>query len=308
MARRSGGLGSTIAAALCVAVTAGAAAGSGPPFPGGACLVTAWAPDVSELCGPKGWGVLRDVHATHDPEFDHRLSCTEEAPGGGAALDVVAWGDKANSLLDYRRQVPGMGADAARMTAQIYVADDYELWSAGRLLLGLRIGDPVRPGKGIGGNIAPEKQTGSSVRVNFAAKGDRLVPKLLGYYLDRQTKAAKHRSNWTGKTKMATFGENTRVSGAIPKGEWVTLVLDVVLNDVGQSNGSATLTVLDASGQVLGSGTRDNAVFRNDASWKIIGPYMTEKYNKSGPAPKTQHMFYRDYAISVPDGRASDCS
>jgi hypothetical protein len=33
---------------------------------------------------------------------------------------------------------------------------------------------------------------------------------------------------------------------------------------------------------------------------------MTEKYNKSGPAPKTQHMFYRDYAIAVPD--ASDCS
>lgn len=256
-----------------------------------------WVPSESSLCNAT-WGIARSRQANHRAELDDRLSCRGKGPANaGTVLDFVVHHGKYSSLMSYQKPVSGMALDSARIETYLYIPADYQYWNSGRFALGLRIGDPAKPGNCMSGGCPPDEQTGSSVRVNYTQKDNMtFVPLIYSYHLNRPGKAQVTQTQFGG-VKRVHYGNNTHLDKAIPRGQWVKMVLKVTLNDVGKDNGSAKLSVYDLKGNLITSNTVTKAVFRKDKKWKIIGPIMTEKFNLSKPPPKTQHMYYRDYRI-----------
>lgn len=265
------------------------------------CYTRIWNPANSTM-GADSWSYQRAAGSTHAEStgLDKRASYITEGPGGMDAVRFVSYGNYWNSLLDYKKgnakgSMPAAGMETARFVVRYHVDKNYENYVAGRLAAGLIIGDPNGRITGMSGGTVPEKQQGSSVRVNFSRS---LQPKLYSYNLNRNTP----RFFWQSKLEGVASGErqfgfspSTNVS--MPKGEWITLVLDVDLNDVGKTNGSSNLAIYNAAGKLMGSVQINNAEYRKDPKWKIVGPYMTEKYDDLSPGPKTQYMYARNFEI-----------
>jgi hypothetical protein len=258
-----------------------------------ACMRVIWAPPTSEICGAK-WGVQAAAGSHNTEAEDRRYSCA--TIDGETALALKSWGDKPNSLVEFSRAETG-GGDVARLTAQILIPEDYELYENGRLAFGLLIGDR----KCASGGCLPEEQTGAMIRANFATSkdGKSIVLADYSYHLDRRTKARVTNPQWEGRSRaLRAFGAGRAMDRALPKGEWVTLELDVVLNTPGKADGSSRLSAYDSKGRLIDSAGYDDVTYRPDASWTITGPVMTEKYNDSRPGPKDQTIYYRDFQLA----------
>lgn len=264
------------------------------------CYAKIWDPAESTM-GSSQWYPQRAAKATHAASFDSRASYVSNAPGGVGAVRFVSYGDKWNSLLDFRAgnvqsSMPAQGMEEARFVVKYYIPNDYNVWVAGRMAAGLKIGNPNGRISCHSGGCPPENQQGSSVRVNFSSSLRLMV---YSYHLNRTSPRITDWDNplTGGVVPVRQFGAGPRTTVAMPKGEWVTFVLDVKLNTVGQSNGSARLLLYNERGSLLSSALLQNSRYRDSASWKIVGPYMTEKYDNLAPGPKTQYMYARDYAI-----------
>ena len=265
-----------------------------------ACLRVVWAPPTAEICGAK-WGV-QAAAGSHTPEAENRrYSCA--TLDGRPALALASRGDRTNSLVEFSRVVKG-GGDTARLTAQIFIPEDYQPYENGRLAFGLLIGDR----KCASGGCLPAEQTGAMIRANFAVSKDRrsIVLADYSYHLDRRTRARMSDPQWEGRSRaMRAFGAGRAMDRALPKGEWVTLELDVVLNTPGMADGSSLLSAYAADGRLIDSAGYENVTYRPDASWKITGPVMTDKFNDARPGPKDQTIYYRDFQLAT--GDRADC-
>lgn len=263
------------------------------------CMRAIWTPPTSEICGAR-WGI-QAAKNVEENERDRRYSCAP-APDGNALLAITSWGDRPNSLLDLTPKVEG-GADAARLTGQMFIPRDYRPFDGGRIAFGILIGDR----KCSSGGCLPSDQTGAQIRVNFRVSKDKRSIQLANYsyHLDRRTKARETNSQWAGgKKKVRAYGAGTRMARALPKGEWITLQLDVGLNTPGQSDGFSTLSAFDARGDLIGTASYMDVTYRPDASWKITGPAFTDKYNKAGTGPRDQTIYYRDFRLETGDRAA----
>lgn len=270
------------------------------------CYQRVWNPREADM-GVGKWSAQRRTGSTNDPSFDQRASYVEKGPDGLPSVQFIAYHDKNNALLDFRRinaapSMPKKGMEEARFMVSYYLPSSYQFFASGRLAAGMYITDPNNPGTCMGGGCPPEQQTGSSVRINFDRDEtiNSIRPMVYSYHLNRTSPVI----SWIapagdGKTKLTRkFGQGPTVSEPMPKNEWFTMILDVKLNDAGVANGSARLLVYNELGKLVTAASLDKAMYRTNPNWKIMGPYLTEKYNNDlGPGPKTQSMYARNYGI-----------
>lgn len=225
----------------------------------------------------------------------------EKGPGGLKALKFVSYGDKYNSLLNYFHKIPNMAADAGRFVMNFYIDKNYEPYTTGRLAGGIHIADPASTKANcLGGGCLPENQKGSSVRLQYvySRANGTLSPNTYAYHLNRTTQRITSTPKLIGqKATTVMWGQGKTGKIPFPKGEWVTMVLDVKLNDINTINGSTNLMIFNNQGKLVESILHENMEFRRTANWKILGPYFTEKFNNYNPGPKTQAMYTNGYAI-----------
>lgn len=257
-----------------------------------------WNPPPSELCSAT-WGVLRANKATHDPSYDRRLACVNNFLQKGPALQITSYKGLYNSLLDSRKVVTNLKADQAVKRVTMYIDPNYVPVSNGRLAYGIQISDPANVGKNIGGGTLPENQNGSSVRMNFKVKKvngkDRLYAAGYSYHFNRTSKRIVS-GGFSGKEELKQYGVGPELSQPLPVGECFILQTEVKLNEVGKSNGSLKISLIKDN-KVIDSKTMSNLLYRNNAKWKIIGPYMTTKYNDQTPGPATGSIYYKNHEI-----------
>lgn len=260
----------------------------------------AWKPAVTELCNAK-WGLIRATQATHSTSLDTRYQCVSNFKGHGPVFLVNTYKNIFNSLIDYRKISSGLKSNHIRKRVEMYIEPSYVPFSSGRFAYGIQISDPAKPGSNIGGGVLPKDQNGSSVRVNFKRVKingkDQLTAQAYAYHLNR-TSPILQSGGFTGKVSTKQYGTGPALTKALPQGEWFTLEIDVVLNDIGKSNGSIKISTLQNS-QVTESKTQTGLIFRNNAKWQVLGPYMTDKYDTQAKAPVTSGVAYRNHEISI---------
>lgn len=272
---------------------------------GDTCYQRLWNPLESDM-GRGKWSAQRKAGSTTDPIFDQRASFERDAPGGVPAVRFTAYGDKDNALIDFRRSnaapyMPRNGMEEARFMVSYYLPSNYEFFASGRLAAGMYITDPNNPGTCMGGGCLPSLQTGSSVRINFDRdeRINGIRPMIYSYHLDRTSPVVSWKSPMgNGAPIIRQFGQGPTVPYAMPKNKWFTMILDIKLNDVGKANGKTRILVYNNDGKLMTHTQLTDVVYRTNPKWKIMGPYLTEKYNNGlGPGPKTQSMFARNFGI-----------
>ncbi len=287
-------------------------------LPGAECLKTVWAPTNEEACS-MAMDALRDGQADsiNQPEsLDHRKRCAQ-TPDGKTVVEYVQYPKTYVSLMNYWKEFAA--ADAARISMDLLVPEDYEYWSSGRLALGMAVAEPGHLRGCFSGGCLPENQTGSSIRLQYSYDNNRTCwhPMIYDYALNRNTKIDEdHGSNWEGGTVAdRSFGRNTRTNGCQPLGKWVTISMDMVLNTftaTGQpiANGTATINMYDKeTGTLIGTNSINNAVWRSDPKWKILGPFFTDKTTFHQQSPdQLNSMYMANYNMSVLDTAKPNCA
>lgn len=257
-----------------------------------------WKPTPSDICNAT-WGIIRAAKATHNPSLDKRFSCNNNYKGQGPAMLITTHKGIYNSLMDYRRGVSGLQADRAIKRVQMYIEPNYIPVSNGRMAVGIAITDPAKPGKKISGGTLIKDQDGSSVRLNFKVStknGKRqITAQGYSYHLNRTNKQVVS-GGFSGQTALKHYGTGPELKTPFPIGKWFTIEMDVKLNDVGKSNGSLKLSLIEGS-KVIESATMANLNYRKNAKWKIISPYMTDKYNDQKTTTATGAVAYKNHEI-----------
>jgi hypothetical protein len=283
-----------------------------PAFPPEHCLSIVWAPSNREVCS-SAYLIYRDEKATHDPRHDDRKLCTA-GPNGETVIEYIQRAGEYVSLMTQQTPLPSVAAEAGRIQVDMMIPADYEFWTSGRYPIGLVIAPENKQEIGcFAGGCPVEKQEGSSVRVQYYSKfkgrGNTPEPLIYSYHLNRGAPTVENfDAPWVGvDNKTAQFGTNTPLGAPQPKGVWVTLVLDVVLNTFDAegrpiSDGSARLSMYDAqNGKLLGQTRLSNAVYRKKRTWKIVGPFLNDKTTQHRAPRRTQSMYYSNYKLYLPD-------
>lgn len=183
-------------------------------------------------------------------------------------------------LAEHRPLAPFVRGDVARLSVEMYVAPDFIPNKMSRLAIGLR-GGAVAKTRKISGGATVDVQDGWSFRINHDNKF-RLYA--YAYNLNRKTR----------------FGGGPILKTPFPKGQWMTIALDVTLNTPGQADGNAVLTLMDETGSVRDSLTMRNLVWRNSADWDSFGIILTDLIKL--PPSQEQSILYRNFELKVGDG------
>ena len=170
------------------------------------------------------------------------------------------------------------------MTTQIYLHPGWEGNPGGRFAIKM-FGSSTPNARGLGGGTKANDQGGWSFRVQYSNSGQ---PRMYAYNLNR-----------LGGTE---FGYGPRLSDPLPRGQWLTVAIEVRLNSVGRSDGHAIMKIFDEQGRLYQEGRLNNMVWRNDPSWNGFGVYLTDKIAAEPRRP--QYTLYRDYRFSVGSGNS----
>lgn len=272
-------------------------------------IETVWRPSAASLCGSNGFGYQRSNYADHPAIYDQRNKCAPAPHGTGNALQVRTYQGMINSLLDYNREIEGLSATHVKFTVQMYLDSNYEYFAGGRLPIGIKIGPVGVNTRCIGGGCLPEKQDGASVRINYnAIRGkdgvNRLGLKAYSYHLNRDTPRFVAESPFVpGRRVLSQFGENFPLNGSIPYGRWVTVRLEVKLNRIGRDDGYINFEAYwyGPNGRITRTGGATGLRFRDatNPKWKIVGVYMTDKFNTQERAPASQSAYYRYHRMAT---------
>lgn len=268
-------------------------------------IKTIWEPDLKDFSRTGGFAFQRATRATHKiSTMDKRARYVSSSPGaGGPALEMKTLRGVYNSLMDFNKSIPGMSATHVKFSVDMYIDEDYEYWTGGRLPIGIKIGPSHGSARCIGGGCMPKNQGGSSVRVNYNSEVDtdgvrRLKLAAYSYHLNRTTPIIFTKSAFVAnaKPKESQFGDNFRFNRTIPYGKWVTLHLEVALNRLGKDDGYIKFRA-DWDGKPQDIIKAEGLRFR-DEKWKIIGVYLTDKYNTTNKvSPAEQSMYFKNYRM-----------
>lgn len=243
-----------------------------PAVAGGGACKTVWAPTETSLAAAN-WSSGTKAGGKSRVSYDSKT-------------DSVKISQLPNltsmQLSDYRASNVVATGNVVRMTTQVYISPGFEGQAGARLGIGFR-GGPT-PQSAAGAGEGGSAQDGWSVRINHSAK---VQPVLYSYHLNRNDK----------------WGSGPRMAKGLPKGEWMTVVLEAKLNTPGVANGTAFLKVYDSKGKLFDQVSLNKALWRKNASWKYIGVYLTDKIPNT--PKKQQYILYRNYKMFV--GNGSSC-
>lgn len=221
--------------------------------------------------------------------LDERLS-VGTAPDGTPAIEmrVVEGENRINSF--HSKALADRNLTKACISAEVFFETGFDHARAGtKIGIGLWGGDGSSGRKDSGG-WPPELQNGWSVRILNNRRGMRVY----AYHLERE---GKRRSQKRCEPHGCLWGDTIPPVAKLRKGQWIPLDLEVVVNDVGERNGSIRFWV----DGVLAS-QKDGLVFRRDEGWHIRGMKFTDMWggNTSAPknfSPKPQSHWYAKYRI-----------
>lgn len=274
-------------------------------------IETVWKPAIDSLCGENGMGYQRSIYATHPAKYDQRNRCLEAPDGKSKALQMRTFRGLYNSLMDYNRAIDGLAATHVKFSVQMYMDPNFEYFTGGRLPIGIKIGPVGVNTNCIGGGCPPEKQDGSSVRVNYNSETSkdgvrRLVLKAYSYHMNRNTPRKNFDNPWGPDRPPVSsmFGDNFPLNGTIPYGRWVTVKLEVKLNRIGHDDGYINFEAswVGPNGKITRTGGATGLRYRDaedSPKWKIVGVYLTDKFNTQEPAPASQSMYFRGYKMTT---------
>lgn len=185
-------------------------------------------------------------------------------------------------LAEHRPLAPFVEGEAAQLSVDMYVSPDFIPNKMSRLAIGLRGGAVARTRK-ISGGASADVQDGWSFRINH---DDKFRLYAYAYNLNRKTR----------------FGGGPILKTPFPKGQWMTIALNVKLNTPGLQDGSATLTLLDTERQVQDSLTMPDLVWRRSSDWDSFGVILTDLIKL--PPSHDQSILYRNFRLQVGDGQS----
>ncbi len=244
------------------------------------CLVQVWSPDDMILAKSKKWIDERE-----------RLSYTDHGPGGRSAIQVFSKGNEPSGLTAFFKRLEVAmreRPDAARISADFFIPSETRFNVApAKMPLGIWGGDPIAERICATAGCPPERQHGFSVRLTRASAGNPDPglhgPRIYSYNLDRPGSPKlrlPHNPLRAQERLLLQFGDHFQVMSDFPLGEWFTLALDIVLNDVTDEgvmdNGMTSLRMYDDDGALLGQVTAENLTFRKEETWHVFGPMLAD--------------------------------
>ncbi len=267
--------------------------GSVTPVPLGQCNRLIWSPSNDVMCNPANWNYIAQLGGT----AYNRVSCAV-APGGGTAVSITEYSGKQLSLmlLHKYRKLPNIALDSAQVQMEMYIPTNFDPTSSGRMPLGIQVtGD----GNGCGGTggCLPDEADASTIRLQSQISGTTFRLSNYSYHLDRTTRPVTGVGGSDPDVKTRVYGQGKSMSALVPKGEWVTVVMQMTLNTPGQSNGSSKVMLYDSTGKLLGSAGHTNVVYRTGPGWKITGVVGDHKFNTKSVPTRTQSLYFRNYKM-----------
>lgn len=221
--------------------------------------------------------------------LDERL-VVGTAPDGKPALEMRVWDGENRIISFHSAALAEMRLNRACLSAEIYYNEDFDVARAGtKIGVGLWGGDGSE-GRRDSGGWPPELQNGWSVRILNNRRGLRPY----AYHLERD---GKRRAQKRCEPYGCLWGEPVEPVSKLPKGRWVPLDLEIVLNDIDERNGRLRFWV---DGKI--SAEKDGLVFRRDEDWYVNGLKFTDMWggstnNPKNFSPKEQRHWYANYRI-----------
>jgi hypothetical protein len=258
-----------------------------PPVITGCQLV--WSPPVSTFCE-------KTIPLVSKPEhigqwYTDRVGCGY-APDGGPAMVIEEFVGKYVSTVSVARTpaIPDAmkTADVVRLSAEFFIPNDYVFTASGRLPVGLNVGDWTSGGK------YGSQQHGSSTRLHAWDDG---TFGLYSYNYDRTTKITYGEGQSDATIKSRQYGQGSgRVSKPVPRGEWFTAAVEIVLGPPGMDRDATNIYLYDSAGGLIGSSGKSNMTMRKAGeSEKIRGVLADAKVNKTINSSRNQAMYVRNY-------------
>jgi len=206
----------------------------------------------------------------------HARVKVSRGPSNKLALEIADRKGENDPFAAFLAPFGSKGVDAACLSLKIYVPSDFK-WPSkgGKLPFGLWGGLP----KNNAGGTWPVDQDGWTHRNVINGNGLRAY----SYHLNRP----------------GQYGQQGSTVGKLAGGRWQTIELEVVMNDVGQSNGYAQLW-LDNTRR-----TMENLRFRNSSSWAIRGLQLNSMWTHGAITPRNQSMYFADYKLYTQGGSSS---
>ena len=239
----------------------------------------AWSPDIGQFC-TKDWGKNQPSGPQGPTD---RISC-----GSDGTMVISEHKGYPLSLQNVHAQLPSsfQSANAMRVSMQLYFPPGFD-FTAGRLPLGIKVGE----GGASGGKLASQ-QTASTIRLHLRSSGNLGI---YSYHLDRTTEIAQTTGQFGTQVTSKQYGQSTSLETPVPTGEWVTVVMEMVLGNKGRRSDSSALYLYNSAGQLIGSTGLGNVTY-NPRDWKFTQMFGDTKQSGSKPVSRDQSFFIRDYA------------
>lgn len=275
-----------------------------PPLDLAGCTL-GWQPPMQPICSSLNWGAM--------PHFDKDGNAVNIPNGGGVADRISCHDSETMEIAEYKDvpvsiQVFWQGNTAAaaamnlpppfqaakKMTVsyQMFIPLDYDWTVTQRFPLGIATGK-----KGATGGKTGDDQTGASIRLVGTPKNGEMYLGIYSYHLNRKTPTgtliSQFDDNSTGKTKQ--WGESVMLSKPVPKGEWVTIVMEMTLGTPGQTQDSSALYMYDSKGVLIDSTSWQNVSYQKDDSWDFSFIPADAKPNVNNGPSQNQSYFVKDY-------------
>lgn len=265
----------------------------GEPPQIGRCA-TVWTPPIETFCER----AVSISEGHKDQWYANRVICAD-APDGSPAMAIREYKGEYITTVSVARTdaIPKAMKDGSvvQISAEFFVPNSYKWTSAGRLPIGINVGDWTS------GGVAIDKQRGSSVRLHVSNDGSL---GLYSYNFDRTTKPVTGAGQSDSTVKTRVYGQGSgAISKPLPRGAWITVVVELILGAPGADKDSTFVYMYDEMGNLLGRSGKSNMTFRRSADkFGVKGMLADAKPNSTKVTPsKNQEIFVRNYKGIVCD-------
>ncbi len=267
--------------------------GSVTPVPLGQCNRLVWSPSNEVMCNPANWNYIAQVGGT----AYNRVSCGT-GPGGGTSVAITEYPGKQLSLMlmHKNRQIPGVSLESAQVQMEMYIPTDFQPTASGRLPLGIHVSGDGQGCGGTGGCL-PSDAGDSTIRLQNRISGSSFRLADYSYHLDRTTAPVTGVGGSDPSIKTRVYGQGHAMDAVVPKGEWVTVVMQLTLNTPDQANGSSKVILYNNAGKLLGSAGFTGVTYRTGPGWKITGMIGDHKFNTKDVPTRVQSLYFRNYKM-----------